>query len=41
MSKNIKINAQEQFDKLAKAIFDNKKQNEFITISLVVKEVIF
>jgi len=33
MSGNIKINAEEQFNKLAEAIFNDKKQDEFITIS--------
>ena len=33
MSGNIKINAEEQFNQLAEAIFNNKKQDEFITIS--------
>ena len=33
MSNNLKINAQEQFNKLAESIFNDKKQDEFITIS--------
>ena len=33
MSDSIKINAQEQFNQLAESIFNDKKQNEFITIS--------
>ena len=33
MSDNPKINAQEQFNQLAESIFNEKKQDEFITIS--------
>tara|TARA_Y100000994_G_scaffold107990_1_gene88912 strand:+ start:1439 stop:2785 length:1347 start_codon:yes stop_codon:yes gene_type:complete len=33
MSNNLKINAQEQFNQLAESIFNDKKQDEFITIS--------
>ena len=33
MSINIKVNAEEQFNQLAESIFNDKKQDEFITIS--------